>query len=55
MVMLSSFVVYEEDLVVLRGTEAVTWDLFPHQSSLFARGYTAILSKMVWFRDSKPP
>ena len=46
--MLSTFVVCEENLLVLGGPDAVTWDLVPHEGSLLERELTVILSKTVW-------
>lgn len=48
MVMLSTFVVFEENLLVLGGPDAVIWDLFPQKGSLLKRELTVVLSKTVW-------
>lgn len=51
--MLSTFVVCEENLLVLGGPDAVTWDLVPLEGSLLERELTVVLSKTVWCRDKK--
>lgn len=45
MIMLSTFVVCEANLLVLGGPDAVTWDLFPQEGSLLERELTVVVSK----------
>lgn len=45
MIMLSTFVVCEENLLVLGGPDAVAWNLFPQEGSLLERELTVVVSK----------